>query len=82
MILEKDVPAIEARVKMSDEEYLNWNISETVKRLINTPAEYPIALTFYELHKHILRNKGVSERLLLEGDEIIEKIKREYIKYN
>lgn len=83
MNLEEDILISEFRPEIrTNQAYLDWNIAQTVKKLMNNPGRYAVALNAYEFHKKILRSIGVSEEFLLEGDKIVERAKKEHVKYN
>ncbi len=83
MNLEEDILISEFRPEIrTNQAYLDWNIAQTVKKLVYNSERYAFAINAYEFHKNILRGMGVSEELLLEGDKIVERAKKEHVKYN
>ncbi len=80
MSIEEKIPRIHVAVNedMSNEEYIRWNIQGATRGLAQTPDEATITLMVYDIHKNILRKRGVKESDFVEGDRIIEEIKKKY----
>jgi hypothetical protein len=78
MVEEYTKTTIELGKGMSNQEYLEWNINGAYEMLITNPKEAKITLMVYDLHKGILKNRGVDEDTLKEGDnKLLEKIKKD-----
>lgn len=60
--------------------YLAWNVAGCVRRLGEAPNEYDITLMVYEIHKNILRRRGVTEEDLKVGDRYVEEAKAERLR--
>jgi hypothetical protein len=60
--------------------YLAWNVAGCVRKLRAAPNEYDITLVVYEIHKDILRRRGVSEDDLKVGDRYVEDAKAECLR--
>ncbi|MBW2963768.1 hypothetical protein KY306_03260 [Candidatus Woesearchaeota archaeon] len=76
----EDVPKIVIDITMPPEEHYNWNIENAARTLVRKPGEREITLAVYELHKSILRNKGMEEKKLREGDDLLVKKVEEYVR--
>ena len=64
---------------LSNEQYIAWNVDGCVRVLRDAPHEYSITLMVYEIHKNVLRKRGVSEDDLKVGDRYVEEAKTKYL---
>ncbi|HIG97666.1 MAG TPA: hypothetical protein HA230_04975 [Candidatus Aenigmarchaeota archaeon] len=60
--------------------YLVWNVAGCVRRLRDAPHEYDITLMVYEIHKDILRKRGISDDDLNVGDRYVEEAKAQCLR--
>jgi len=65
----KQTPRVSLGFDMTPAAHYRWNIVNAARTIVETPSELEITITVYELHKGILRNKGVPEEVLERGDE-------------
>lgn len=73
-MLEDQIPELEVEINphMSNQEYIDWNVINAARRLGKAPEEMEITLSVYNLHKHILKSRGVAESEFIKGDKLME----------
>lgn len=59
-------------------DYINWNIAGASRMLKHRPEEAAITLAVYNLHKEVLRARGVTDSEFYDADRIIEGIVKQY----
>lgn len=75
-----EIPKLEIIINgnMTNEEYIRWNIAGASRRLRDAPQETELTLMIYNVHKIILRARGVTEPEFYEGNKIIDEIVKQY----
>jgi len=73
----RQTPRVGIEFDMTPAVHYRWNIVNAARTIVETPSELEITIKVYELHKGILRNKGVPEEVLEKGDErLVQRVKR------